>query len=595
MARQPSTTRQRGRAAARPSTPAPPASPATPVLPQPIRRPDRQSLFDALALAAVALLARLLYVGWARQHDPFFSWAAPGYDMHAYQAMASQILDGDWLLRAQGAFYFSPLYGYFSAAVQAIFGRGNFLAHHLTQAALGAASVGLGFIAARTWLGRLGAWLAGLALALAGPWLYYEQALLHESPILFCYAVLLWGVRTGALRWPWWGGRLAAAGAAAALAMMGRGNILAVLLVMGLWLLWVGGRRGRLTRPATWGWAPAGMLALGAAAVLAVVAWRNHEVTEQWSIGPNNGGVMFYAGNARDAEGTFNYSARFQEAFDLRTQEPGVYRRFFIEDLRAAPGAIAFGLLRKTLFFFEARDIPDNLNYHLATRMMLPLQLTPVRWGWLVPLGLVGMALAWPRRRDWLLLWLFAGALAGSLILIIPVGRYRAPFLLPAAIGAGFALEWALAWWRMRRRGPVVAAGLGVLVLALGLSGWWRIQVRTVDYHTATMAALDSGHYELGLKVSQWGLEEFPEYRPLLYARLGLAEAVGDYSLGLGAAETLLRQGSFRVGGLWPAAQAFIQAGRIEEAIALLQLLLVEVPDHAAGAELLRELEGRVK
>lgn len=138
-------------------------------MPEPALTPSRRVALDALGVFAAALAVRLLYVLWARGNDPWFGWSRPGYDMSVFQAMSDMFQSGDWLMRRQGLFYFSPLYGYFCGIVYSIFGNRNFLALHLIQAAIGAWGVCLAFVTARTWLGRPGGWFAAICLALAGP------------------------------------------------------------------------------------------------------------------------------------------------------------------------------------------------------------------------------------------------------------------------------------------------------------------------------------------------------------------------------------------------------------------------------------------
>ena len=162
-------------------------------------RARRGILLDGCSIAALALGLRVLYVVYASHADPFFAWSRKGFDQYVYQTQAAQILDGDWWLSQQPVFFHSPLYSYFLASLFGLFGRGGFLAVHLTQALLGALAVSLAYLTARTWLARWASWMVAALLALAAPWLYYEQALLQEGLLLFFYAALLWGLRTGQL------------------------------------------------------------------------------------------------------------------------------------------------------------------------------------------------------------------------------------------------------------------------------------------------------------------------------------------------------------------------------------------------------------
>ncbi|MEN6625969.1 MAG: glycosyltransferase family 39 protein [Candidatus Sumerlaeia bacterium] len=558
-----------------------------PELPGACLTPNRRMGLDALAAFGLALLARLLYVAWARHHDPYFSWVRPGWDMEHFQAMADMCLKGDWLLSERGIFYYSPLFGWFCGIVYSVFGARNFLAVHLAQAVMGACSIGLAFIIARTWLGRAGAWFAAMTLALAAPWLFYEQTLLHEGMMLFLYTVFLWGARTGALGWRLKWARLVVAGGALGLAALGRGNALACLVVVAGWLLLQGNPESRALSPAEkktgirrLGWAPAGALVLGTLLVLGSLVARNHAVAGRWTVGMGNGKVLFYLGNAIDADGTFAYSPRFLDAHEKDPKHD--YMGHFFEDLKADPNHFIELLARKTFYFFRTQDLADNMNLQLAEKLLLPVKVTPVKWWWLTPLGLAGLLLAAPRWRDWMLVWLFTAAFAASLILIIPIGRYRAPVLLPLAIGAGFAVQWAAAWWKVGNKERVIGAAAGTVLLGLALAPWpsEHPMIRSNDYGGAVLACLDSGMPKRAVEVCNWALADFPpdspDYMVILNRRIMALVAAGEEKSpeALESAHKLLQERQFSLEGAIAAVKVYAAHGRVEQARGLAAALL---------------------
>lgn len=571
-------------------------------MPEPAIAPNRRVARDALFVFLAALVVRVLYVLWARGNDPWFTWARPGYDMSVFQAMADMFQSGGkdgWLMRKQGLFYFSPIYGYFCGIVYSIFGNRNFLMLHLIQAIIGAWAVCLAFVTARTWLGRRGAWFAAMCLALAAPWLFYEQCLLHEGLMLFFYCVFLWGVRTASLGWRFKWARLLIAGLVIGLATLGRGNALAVLIAMAAWLGFEAWRGQRLSFARAW--AQPAVLVLGTALVLGALVVRNHAVVGKWTVGMENGRVLFYLGNAIDADGTFMYSPRFTEAQTLArgSNDPGAYLRYFREDLAADPGHF-FGLLAtKTFYFFRTRDLADNMNLHLAEKIILPLTVTPVKWWWLTPLGLVGLGLAWRRWREWLPIWLFAASFAASLILIIPIGRYRAPILLPLAIGAGFAFEWTIAYWKSGRREAVAWAGAGFVVLGLILAPWKSTTdqhfVRPNDYAGGIRAALDSNMPGLAVQICELAMDDYAntQYQPLfLNSRVQTLVAAGEAKspVALAAANALMQSQQFTGDGALATAEVLAAHGQIQQARDLAALVLRDNPTSTEARTMIEKL-----
>lgn len=501
--------------------------------------PHRPSPLDAVSekldgwiVLALALAVRLVYVAVASVTNPAFDVVLKGFDQNTYQNQADMILKGDILLRQVGLFYYSPVYAYFCALIYKVVGHPSFLALHLAQAAVSALTCLICFRLARTWLGRSAALLAALFFILLAPWLFYEQELLHEGLMLLFYAVLLWGLRTaqaGGRRVAW---RLALAGACGVLALIGRGNAALVLLALVPWVALAvprpasapGARtgRGRFNARA------ALALCCGIALVFGPLLLRNRAVSGHWALGMGNGKVLFYIGNNAQSEGDFTYPPRFLEAQKKAGSDPGVYMRQFREDLASDPGHILFNLLRKTYFFLGARDLPDNLNFHLGRQLIPLVGYSPVQWEWLVPLGLVGLGLTLRRRRQWSLLWLFAAVFAASLILIIPIGRYRQPILIPLVIWAAFAVEWAAGCWRARRFGPLVAALGAFALLGMALWGGEGPFIRTNDYMAAASMSLKSKRLAQAEQIIHDGMQTYPTLPQLAQLAFSLAQAKGD-------------------------------------------------------------------
>jgi hypothetical protein len=581
--------------------------------------PDGKGLLrDAWLVFAVALLIRIAYVFFARVADPYFGWSARGFDQNVFQTWAEKILHGDWLLREVGLFYYSSIFAYFSALIYKLFGWQNFMAVHLAQALIGAGACGLMTVLARTWLARRWALAAAACYALAAPVLYYEQALLIEGLVLAGYVGLLWGLRTGTLalierdlepdarrfkfHYAWL--RLALGGLCGAFAMVGRGNAMLVLLAAVAWCLWPG-RRGE--RPwATWlrhcNWKPAGAFLLGMLLIIAPLLARNYAVAHKLTLGMTNGKVMFYLGNAADANGTFAYSPRFEQAQKLAGSDPAIYRKMFLEDLSTAPGAILANQFRKTFFLLGTNDYPDNLNFQMAQGFLWPLRWSPVQWEWLAPLGLVGLALTLlgglPPRHGWGLLWLFAAVFAISIIIIIPVGRYRLPIVIAWALGSGAALEWFVAQWRAgRRERPLWAAtAFGLLVLVL-----WPWQgnspllpgrlIRPNDFMNGLSASLTSNNPAAADRIIELANRTMPEGKSTwLSYRLEFAEKNNDPAVLLRTANEMAKLPNLTPQSAYKLTLAFIKLGQTSNAQALVQQLQKAMPNDPTVQQLMRQL-----
>src|SRR5687767_4409240 len=141
----------------------------------------------ALIIVAAALAIRILHV-WQIRPSPFCDVLMG--DANGYDLWAQRLAGGDWI--GSDVFYQAPLYPYFLGVIYAIFGR-DLLVVRIVQALIGSAScVLLGMAGARLFSTRIGL-IAGLALALWAPAIFFEGLLQKSVLDMFfvCLALYL--------------------------------------------------------------------------------------------------------------------------------------------------------------------------------------------------------------------------------------------------------------------------------------------------------------------------------------------------------------------------------------------------------------------
>src|SRR5688572_30164159 len=125
----------------------------------------------AAVIFLVAFAVRLLHI-WQLRSTPFFDTLLG--DANGYDKWAVRLAAGDWI--GSDVFYQAPLYPYFLGVVYAVFGR-DLLVVRIVQAAIGSAScVLLALACARLFSKRVGL-IAGLALALWAPAIFFDSLL----------------------------------------------------------------------------------------------------------------------------------------------------------------------------------------------------------------------------------------------------------------------------------------------------------------------------------------------------------------------------------------------------------------------------------
>ncbi|HEY5998981.1 MAG TPA: glycosyltransferase family 39 protein, partial [bacterium] len=384
--------------------------------------------------AGVAL--RLWYLSDLVQ-QPWFGY--PLVDSLTFDRTAQQIL-------AQGhpaAFFRPPLYPYFLAAVYAAAGR-SFAVVAIVQSLLGLAALYPAYRLGERWFGR--------AAALGGAWIgaCYPLRIFFEGEVLdvtlFAF-LLLWGL------WTLWrglegGGPLTPllSGLLLAAAAVTRPNVIVALpfAVLGAALaFW---RRGGAVRPTA-----AAAWALGL--VVGIAPTTIHNWRAEGAVIPvaANGGVNFYLGNERGADGvtpvppglrweaTMLRPVRAGQA-SLAAQDRWWYARAR-EEIVAAPGRWARLLGVKTGIFLGAPEPSNNKALAHFTAVSFPVRHYRWWWGALVCLGALGCLEV--RGRGPLFLAVFAAGYGASVVLFFVAERYRlplVPLLAPAAAAGVLAL-----------------------------------------------------------------------------------------------------------------------------------------------------------
>ncbi|MFO8056194.1 MAG: glycosyltransferase family 39 protein [bacterium] len=427
-------------------------------------------------LFALALAFRLLYI-LEISDQVFFQNLL--IDQQAYDNWARRIAAGDWL--GDKPFYQSPFYPYFLALIYMTIGR-SFVSVYIIQALLSAACVFAVYGIGRRSFGdaRVGV-LAALLWALYKVDFFFVGQVLKTSPGMSLLILALWLFfvfrdRPSA-------GKGIAAGLAAGLVMVFRGNFLAVMPLLVLWIAVAEMRRSgrRAAIP---------LLALFLSVVVfpAIVAVRNYAVSGELVLTTAQGGVNFYVGNYRentlgvgkDPEWARRIPRFEQEDFREKAEELSgrklsdselskFWFRQGMAEIAADPFSYLERLRSKALLIINWQEIPDNLNYDFFRERYSWVLSLPLPAFWLAgSFGLAGLVLALLRRRGGLLA-LYFFSYAATVLAFYVVNRYRFP-LVPALLV--FAAYGMVAAWDesslKRWSTPVVFA---VLVAAFAVTG----------------------------------------------------------------------------------------------------------------------------
>ncbi len=534
-----------------------------------------------LLVALVALLARLVYLAEFRT-SPFF--AVPVIDAETYAEMAREIAAGN-VAGGTTVFWQAPLYPYLLAVLRAL--ACGPLAVRLVQFLLGTATALLISSLATRLCGRRAGLLAGLAAALYGPFIFFESRLLAPSLILFLNVAGLFALdraRASTALAP-----RALAGFLFGLATLTRPDASLVALVLGLGLFIAERRRpGAWRRAATF---------LGVAFLVTLTATvRNWVVARDLVWVSANGGINFYLGNNARADETIGIrpGREWQRLVETPHREAGLTRasdrsRYFyaqaLRYVREEPLAYALLIGKKTARFLAGYEIRRNEDAYELRRESWLMRLLLWRagpfgfpFGIVSPLAILGAILLWPRRRDLLLIYLYAAAYALAVVAFFVTARYRLPAVPAFLILAAGAVDWVLARRHMPAVVPRFVLSAGALAFLLNVnpavpridtSGeTWRLRAIAEYERNNPRAAADAQakaiaaepnraelHYDQGIYLSAAGdtAGAIAAYR----RALELAPDYGEPRVNLG--NLFVRAGDFRT-----AARLFIEAAVVD-------------------------------
>ncbi|NNE08798.1 MAG: tetratricopeptide repeat protein [Gemmatimonadetes bacterium] len=430
-------------------------------------------------LFVIALIPRVWFLLEAKElplFDQFY------LDTQSYDRWAGEIAAGKLL--GERAFHMAPVYPYFLGGLYAMTGR-DLVIVRVVQHGLGAISAVLVFLIAHRLLGRRVAWIAfvlGLGYA---PFLYFEGQLLASFLGIFLGLMGLYAFIAAIQRG---GSGLWIAGLLLGFASVARPNLLFFLPFAALWLLFA--ERAGVRKLA--------IFCIAAAIGLSPAAIYNKVVADDWVLISTHGGISFYLGNNDFTQGTYVPPPEIggnPEAIDIydsrrvAERELGrtglkaseISKYWFgksVEYMKADPVGYARLTLRKIALYFNAYEIPLDVNYEADRELYRSLRVLPFGLAWLFPLAAIGAFLVARRgtpagpdgtpasepNRAWLLVF-FVLANAISVVAFFITARYRQTGV-PALAILG-AVPVSLAWdcFRAKRwgRGAMLAGAFAML------------------------------------------------------------------------------------------------------------------------------------
>lgn len=477
-------------------------------------RPTKRSPIGLIL--ALALLVRLLHLSFVAD-TPVFSYHRTFVesDMYIFDQWAHRIRDGDllgrqpfhfaakWQLASapmekwdrwfgqEPTFYKAPFYPYLIALLRWCFDDPA-LPMALLQIGASVVAVALLFRITEPLFGETAGAMAALLLALYGPAIHFDVIMLRGPWIVLLSLLITWRLQKLEAR-PGLASAVLLGLAAGALVLVNEGSVPVLLLTAALITVWFRDLRrlGLLL----------GGLLLGAAIVLAPVVVRNVLVGAPPFKLAITGSFIIAISNSASSN---PYFSEFQPRTFVPVMEAsgGDLLPTVVACLRtfSGPSDLLLFYLRKSVGLLIPFENPDNVNYYYVALRTPILGILPA-YGLLLPLALLGLAIAGRRLGIMAALLPPVLSLLLSMMLTLPLSRYRVPFAVFLMPLAGLALARAVEWERARRLARVaiaLAAGFGISVAAGALQTHVAFAGSPpgVYFYRATEFFLGASYYE---------------------------------------------------------------------------------------------------
>ncbi len=431
------------------------------------------------AVLVAALCVRIIYLFIISKYPDFKIYYA-GLDAELYHLLAKRVASGDLLL-GKDVYYYSPFYAYLLGALYAIFNPGTW-APRIMNIGFGIATVYFVYLYSSLYMqSKKAGYIAALCAALYGPFIVFDTSPMKTSSGLFFMAVsiyLLARSLNSRNKSIWF-----VTGLFTGLALINFGHFsIFVILICILLLLDFKGHflsgdnrekfsyKNRLLSLA--------LLMSGLLLTIIPFTIRNYIVSGDKVLTACTSGIHLFIGNHKGAWGGYNRIqeirpnpaghyfdacalAREVTGRDLKASEVSAFwKDQAVRYIKTNPSDFLKLCITRIFLSLHPYEIDNNENFQYLVELS-PYLSVFIRFCILMPLGLTGMILGFPRFKKLFLLYLFFFSYLLSLSISFVNWRYRIPLTLVLFPFAGFAILHTI---QLFRSGNIVQASASIII-----------------------------------------------------------------------------------------------------------------------------------
>ncbi|MBL7155951.1 MAG: tetratricopeptide repeat protein [Candidatus Omnitrophica bacterium] len=548
----------------------------------------RKRINIGILIFFLALSARVLYLEEIKNTYLFYH---PIVDSGSFEHSSARISEGSFGGENTRDLRRIPLYQNFLACIYKIGGRNLYLGRFI-QSILGAFSCFLIYLIGLNTFDRRVGILAGIVASLYWPLIAFEAKFLPVNLAVFFSALTLAGIlRFLTIKKTFW---ILLSGVFLALAVSSRANIGLFFPVFAVWLVVIGKKEKTFKK----GILHALLFVIGFGLVIAPTITKfYHERKEVMPI-QDNYGVGIYFGSdlelirIKPGSSWLKLMMELLEKDLTEINERNIYFLKKTKDLILSnPLGYVDTLLKKNYVLWNYYEFSprENINYFRKKSPFLSLPL--FNFGSIAAFSILGMVLAWRRKSQKLMpLYLFVFTYEASLLLFMPLSRYRlpvAPFLI---IFAAYSVNHLVDYFYKRQRSALfqyaaLFVPLFILTNTNVIRGYLDDFSRPL-YHEGLAYLRQTGDASAALTYLKKALMENPK-DPDIYETIGTAyQSLGDLSKAESSYKKALKLESRFQGAINKLGVVYAKQGKYEEAKNLFEKAVSSFPVEPANAHI---------
>jgi len=461
----------------------------------------KKPLLWLVIFLVLASVLRIVYL-FEIKKIPFFDH--PVADSKIYVDQAMKIYNGN-LLPDKASFHSSPVYPYFLAVTYAL--TKNLAGPRIIQALCGVINVAVIYFIAINTAGLIPALIAAFIMSIYPVFICFEGDLLMIPVVILtlnisCLMFILFKKYNKLIY-------LAFAGISLGLTALGKPDTIMLAPFMALWVFFsTVNYKKKLLRTL--------YLFIFVSITILPVTLINWVTEKEFILLTTNGGINFYIGNHKGADGMFHLpansglwdhklyiSSKYSAEKNTKSllTPGGVSKYWFkkgLEFISNNPAEFTKLLAKKTLLMINKFEVSNHHSYYFFKKFSRILKYNPLNLSLIMLFASAGLILSFSQWRRYILLYIFLTVTFTVSILFFVTDRYRLPTIPFFIIFASTGIYELYTLFKNKQilKGTAVSA-VSVLVFALSLIHFSEFSYTlNQDFHNLGNVYADLGDYD---------------------------------------------------------------------------------------------------